>query len=108
VGDATSGGAVKIAVSGLVGVVLIASALAYAGSPPTKEAYPVANAESYNAHFGNMDPNRDGSVNWQEFKAHFPKADEKTFGAIDLNTDGAIDHDEWHRFKAAHGLKHPD
>jgi hypothetical protein len=25
-----------------------------------------------------------------------------------LNKDGAIDHDEWHDFKAAYGLKHKD
>jgi Ca2+-binding EF-hand superfamily protein len=77
-------------------------------SPPKKETYQITNAESYNTHFGNMDPDKDGKVNWQEFKAYFPKADEKTFSAIDLNKDGAIDHDEWHDFKAAYDLKHKD
>ncbi len=80
----------------------------YSTSPPKMETYPITNAESYNTHFGNMDPNQDGKVNWQEFKAYFPKADEKTFSAIDLNKDGAIDHDEWHDFKAAYDLKHKD
>jgi Ca2+-binding EF-hand superfamily protein len=55
-----------------------------------------------------MDPNKDGQVNWQEFKAFFPKSDEKTFSSIDLNKDGVIDHDEWHAFKAAYDLKHKD
>ena len=80
----------------------------YSASPPKKETYNITNAESYNAHFGNMDPDKDGKVSWQEFKAHFPKTDEKAFSAIDLNKDGAIDHDEWHDFKAAYDLKHKD
>ena len=83
-------------------------AVAYAASPPTKEAYNIPNADSYNAHFGNMDPDKDGKVTWQEFKAFFPKADEKVFAAIDLNKDGGIDHDEWNDFKAAYDLKHKD
>ena len=89
-------------------ILFACAAVADAASPAKKEAYNIANAESYNAHFGNMDPDKDGKVNWQEFKAHFPKTDEKTFFTIDLNKDGAIDHDEWHDFKAAYDLKHKD
>jgi len=89
-------------------IIVVCAAVAYTASPPTKEAYNIPNAESYNAHFGNMDPNKDGKVTWQEFKAYFPKADEKVFAAVDLNKDGAIDHDEWHDFKAAYDLKHKD
>ena len=63
---------------------------------------------SFNAHFGDMDTNGDELVNWEEFSAHFKNADQKVFDAIDLNKDGNIDHDEWHEFKAAHGLKHHD
>ena len=88
--------------------VLVFAVNAYSTSPPKKETYNITNAESYNAHFGNMDPDKDGKVNWQEFKAYFPKTDEKAFSAIDLNKDGAIDHDEWHDFKAAYDLKHKD
>jgi len=61
---------------------------------------------AYNAHFGDMDANGDDLVNWKEFKAHFENAEQKVFDAVDLNQDGSIDHDEWHAFKAAHGLKH--
>lgn len=61
---------------------------------------------SFNAHFGDMDANGDDFVNWEEFAAHFQNADQNVFNAIDLNQDGNIDHDEWHEFKAAHGLKH--
>jgi hypothetical protein len=84
------------------------NAVAMAASPQKQEAYNIPDAKSYNDHFGNMDPNKDGMVTWPEFKAHFPKANEKVFAAIDLNKDGAIDHDEWHQFKEAYDLKHQD
>ncbi len=61
---------------------------------------------SYNAHFGDMDTDGDESVIWDEFKAHFPKAERRVYDALDLNRDGAVDHGEWHAFKEAHGLKH--
>ena len=93
----------------LIGIfVLTFAAAATAASPEKQSVYNVPDAKSYNAHFGNMDPNKDGKVTWQEFKAHFPKANEKVFAAIDLNKDGAIDHDEWHQFKEAYDLKHKD
>jgi hypothetical protein len=62
--------------------------------------------KQYNAHFGDMDSNKDGLVTWEEFKAYFPQAEPQVFSAIDINKDGYIDHDEWHTFKEAHGLKH--
>ena len=64
--------------------------------------------KGYNAHFGNMDASGDRMVDWKEFKAYFPQAEPKVFAAVDLNKDGAIDHDEWHAFKEAHGLKHKE
>jgi hypothetical protein len=64
--------------------------------------------KSFNAHFGDMDSDGNDLVSWDEFKAHFPHAEPKVFTAIDLNGDKALDHDEWHEFKAAHGLKHHD
>ena len=69
---------------------------------------PMPDPKSFNAHFGDMDANGDEMVSWDEFKAHFPHAEPKVFAAIDLNEDKALDHDEWHKFKAAHGLKHHD
>jgi hypothetical protein len=66
----------------------------------------LSDPKGYNAHFGDMDKNGDGLVNWAEFKAYFPQAEPAVFAAIDLNKDGSIDHDEWHKFKEAHGLKH--
>jgi Ca2+-binding EF-hand superfamily protein len=64
--------------------------------------------QSFNAHFGDMDADGDDLVNWDEFAAHFENAEQKVFNAIDLNQDGNIDHDEWHEFKATHGLKHSE
>jgi len=52
--------------------------------------------------------NKDRKVNWEEFKAYFPQATPQVFEAIDLNTDKSLDHEEWHKFKAAYGLKHKD
>jgi hypothetical protein len=68
----------------------------------------IPNVESYNAHFPNMDKNKDGKVNWDEFKAFFPQATPQVFEAIDLNNDKSFDHGEWHQFKATYGLKHQD
>lgn len=64
--------------------------------------------KAYNAHFGDMDADGDAYVNWEEFAAHFQNADKNVFKAIDLNQDGNLDHDEWHEFKEAHGLKHQE
>ena len=62
--------------------------------------------QAFNAHFGDMDTSGDGLVSWEEFESYFDNAEQKVFDAVDLNQDGRIDHDEWHAFKAAHGLKH--
>jgi hypothetical protein len=61
---------------------------------------------SYNAHFGDMDTDGDDMVSWEEFKTYFPSAERNVYDALDLNQDGGVDHDEWHAFKEAHGLKH--
>jgi len=64
--------------------------------------------KSFNVHFGDMDTNSDDLVSWEEFAAHFQNAEQKVFNVTDLNEDGNIDHDEWHEFKAVHGLEHHD
>jgi len=61
--------------------------------------------KQYNAHFGSMDSKNDGRISWEEFKAYFPQAEPKVFAAIDINKDGYIDPDEWHKFEEAHGLE---
>ena len=75
---------------------------------PKPQKADIPNAESYNAHFPNMDKDKDRKVNWEEFKAYFPQATPQVFEAIDSNKDKSLDHDEWHKFKAAYGLKHKD
>ena len=59
----------------------------------------------YQAHFPDMDANGDGRMDAEEFNAHFQQADPHVFTALDINKDGAIDHEEWHRFKEAHGMR---
>jgi hypothetical protein len=76
------------------------------GNKHHKTAMP--DPESYNMHFGDMDANGDELVNREEFNANFQDAEPKVFNALDLNQDGSIDHDEWHKFKEAHGLKHKE
>ena len=62
----------------------------------------------FNAHFPDMDTDNNGQVTLEEFKKYFPGKPEveDVFKAIDLDGKGYVDHDEWHKFKAAHGLKH--
>jgi len=60
---------------------------------------------SFNAHFGDMDIDGDDLVNWEEFKAYFPQATPDIFKTLDVNGDGQVDHDEWHEFKEAHGMR---
>ena len=69
---------------------------------------PMPDPKSYNAHFGDMDADGDGRMTPAEFRAHFPDGDPKVFPALDRNSDGAVDHDEWHEFKEAHGLRHKE
>jgi Ca2+-binding EF-hand superfamily protein len=64
--------------------------------------------KSFNAHFGDIDTDGDGNITLEEFKAYFDHADENVFKALDLNGNGTVDHDEWHQFKEAHGLRHHD
>ena len=71
-----------------------------------KDALP--DPQGFNAHFPDMDADGDDLVSWTEFQNHFPQAVPEVFKAVDLNGDGNIDHDEWHQFKEAHGLKHKE
>ena len=61
---------------------------------------------TYNAHFHDLDNNGDDRVDWQEFKQYFVNADADVYNELDLNKDQVVDHDEWHQFKKAHGLRH--
>jgi hypothetical protein len=63
------------------------------------------NPTSYQAHFPDIDDDGNESVTWDEFQKYFPQATTDVFEALDRNQDKAIDHDEWHEFKEAHGLK---
>lgn len=80
---------------------------ACSGQKPYHKA-PMPDPKSFNGHFGDMDSSGDDLLDWDEFKSHFAHAVPKVFKAIDLNKDNMLDHDEWHQFKSAHGMKHHD
>jgi hypothetical protein len=63
------------------------------------------NPTSYEAHFPDMDYDGNESVTWDEFQKYFPQATPDVFEALDRNQDKGVDHDEWHEFKEAHGMK---
>lgn len=89
---------------------LVVSIVALAASCSFKGKYhdtPLPDPKNYSAHFGKMDSGKDGLVSWEEFKAYFPRGEPQVFSAIDINKDGYIDPDEWHKFKEAHGPEHP-
>jgi hypothetical protein len=92
----------------LMVVVSIAALAAGCSSKGKYHDTALPDPKPYNAHFENMDSTKDGLVSWKEFKAYFPQAEPRVFSAIDINKDGFIDHDEWHKFKEAHGLEHSD
>lgn len=89
------------------GILLVLATLlvACSGSKPYHKGN-LPDPSAYQAHFPDIDANGDEQVNWSEFKQYFPKADNTVFKALDMNKDSTVDHDEWHAFKAAHGLKH--
>ena len=91
-----------------IALVLIPMITAGCSTNTHHHGHKMPDPESYNAHFGDMDANSDGGVDWEEFKNYFPQAEPKVFSVLDLNEDGIVDHDEWHEFKEAHGLKHKE
>lgn len=67
-------------------------------------------ASKFNAHFPDMDKDRNDQVTREEFNAYFADEsdNEDVFNAIDLDENEYLDHEEWHEFKSSHGLKHMD
>jgi Spy/CpxP family protein refolding chaperone len=57
----------------VVFLVFTLAASSLAASPQKQAAYNIPDAQGYNVHFGDMDPNKDGKVSWQEFKRFFQK-----------------------------------
>ena len=62
--------------------------------------------KAYAAHFGDIDSNGDGQMTAEEFRAFFPDGELKVFETIDTDRNGVVSHEEWHRFKEAHGMAH--
>ena len=93
----------------LMSITILITSIAGCSTPHKKyHSTDMLDPQSFNAHFGDMDANGDGLVTWDEFAAYFQNSEEKVFNAVDLNQNGNIDHDEWHEFKEAHGLKQHD
>lgn len=95
--------------SALLTILVILTALTVgcsAGNKFHKTAMP--EPKSFNAHFGDMDADENDLVDWKEFEAFFPNAQPEIFKELDLNGDEGVDHDEWHQFKQAHGMKHKE
>ncbi len=80
--------------------------LAACGGTERHHSANLPDPQQFNAHFGDIDANQNDLLDRDEMKAHFPQADDSVYDALDLNQDGAIDHDEWHEFKQAHGMHH--
>jgi hypothetical protein len=91
-------------------VLLLLTVVAASGCAQKKQYHQSSLPEpkSFNAHFGDLDTNGDDWVSWGEFKNHFTQATPEVFEALDLNQDKHVDHDEWHAFKEAHGMRHHD
>ena len=85
--------------------VIVALALVGCGHQAKQHKAMNMEIKSYDAHFPDMDVNGDGLVSWDEFNRQFADAEKNVFRAIDLNTDGNLNHDEWHEFKAGSGHK---
>lgn len=88
-----------------ISVVTLIGMLAGCSGPPRFHKSQMPEPASFNAHFGDMDASGDDRVDWAEFDNHFDQATLEVFQALDVNRDGGIDHDEWHKFKEAHGIK---
>lgn len=86
--------------------ILLSLLLVSCASKQPHHPNPMPDPQAYNAHFHDLDSDGDGQVTWTEFQSGFPHAEEIVFETVDLNQDGGLDHDEWHAFRAAHGLEH--
>lgn len=52
--------------------------------------------------FQDMDADKNGGVNFQEFKATFPRTRQPGFDMLDKDKDGQLNMVEWEAFKDAH------
>ncbi len=92
-------------------IILLLAAFFFLAGCSGKTPYhqtPMPDPKMFNGHFGDIDTGGDDRVDWEEFKTHFPHATNAVFKMIDQNGDKRLEHDEWHQFKAAHGLKHQE
>jgi hypothetical protein len=58
--------------------------------------------------FSDMDMDGDDSLSFKEFTHVFTSTEQQSFDRLDSDKNGSLSREEWHEFKAAHGLKHMD
>ncbi len=92
----------------IIGVMILIMAVAGCAKDNRYHKSALPDPASFKAHFGDMDLDGDDLVNWEEFKSYFPQATPDIFKALDGNEDSQVDHDEWHEFKEAHGMRDHD
>ncbi len=89
----------------VIGTLLMIAVIANCSGHKRYHKADLGDPTPYKAHFPDIDTSGDDLVSWKEFKSYFPESNTDIYNALDLNKDGAVDHDEWHEFKEAHGLK---
>ena len=89
-------------------LIVLGFCLILAALPAAADSHKPAGEAGYSGHFGDMDTSGDAGVDWKEFKAYFPHAEERFFKEADANQDRKIDHDEWHDFKDKYGYVHQE
>jgi len=89
--------------------ILVAAGISLAGQSSENKAYQEKKGMFSNMHFSDLDTDGNDYLNFTEFKAAFPSSEQKTFDLLDTDTDGRLNHGEWHRFKEMHkgmGMQH--
>jgi len=87
--------------------ILVTATAALCGqSDHHEDSYNKGGGMALKQHLSDLDTDRDDSLSFKEFKSAFPTMGQKAFDFLDSDKDGMLNHDEWHEFKKAHGMKH--
>lgn len=92
-------------------LVLVWSVNGFAENPPHGKMHGKENGPTFeaygSAYMGDLDADGNGEVTWKEFSNQFPDAKRNFFDVVDTDKSGKIEQKEWHKFRQAHGLNHP-
>ena len=92
---------VKLTVLSCVGFLLMGFLCSYASKEIRIEPAEV----NYNVHYGDIDTDNDGVIDWEEFTTNFPDGTREVFDNADTDGNGVIEHREWHILKQVSGYK---